>query len=295
MFVVPRGELDILTADDFRRTLESATDRSTTLIVDLIDLDFCGAAGLRVFADVARRLSERGGGLSLWSPSATLAKLLNIVGLQDLVTVPGSRRSAASPALNDEQFAGTIAGLGRLASDALVDATMRMVATFAQRLGVAVEAASVTMCRRGRLVTVAATHPIATDLDDVQYDAGGPCVDAATHGRVAHCYVGGDDSEWDALRDAAQEAGFNAVLSTPFSDNPQLVAAALNLYSRSRELGETDGELASLLVGEAARVLAVHPLDRRDVSERLTQGLADRDRIARAQGIMMERHDLSAA
>jgi anti-anti-sigma factor len=292
----PRGELDIVTANDLERTLEAATDGRATLVMDLTNLDFCDAAGLRGMVHLAQRLADRGGGLSLRAPSAMMAKLLDITGLQTLVTAAADPPPDPTPALTDtQQLVGAIAdSLDPLTANAHTDTTMRTVATLAERLGAAVDAASVTMARHGLLVTVAATHPLASDFDQAQYDTGtGPCVEAATSGRVVHGYPDSHTSPWPALRHAAHQAGISAVLSTPFPDSPHL-KGALNLYASSRDFAEADGELASLLAGEAARILAVKPVDRQDLSERLRQGLASRDRIAQAQGIMMQRHHLSA-
>jgi anti-anti-sigma factor len=296
LVAAPRGELDVLTANDLERLLYAASEDRTTLVVDLADLEFCDAAGLRVMAHLARRLADRGGGLRLRSPSATMAKLLDISGLQALVTVVADPPPDPTPALDDPQhLVGAIAdSLVSMTADAQVDATMQTMATLAERLGAAVDAASVTVRRHSRLITVAATHALASDFDRSQYDsASGPCVEAATTGRVVHGYPARDTSAWPALRQPARRAGIQAVLSTPFSDGPDLVGA-LNLYASGRDFNEADGELASLLVGEAAKILAVKPLDRQELSGRLRQALVDRDRIARAQGIMMQRHHLSA-
>lgn len=288
-----RGELDILTANDLEKALNAATEGRTTLEVDLADLYFCDAAGLRVIAHAARRMTDRGGGLSLRSPSAMMTKLLDITGLQALVTVAAPPPEAI-PALTQQLVDGIADHLVGLTADAHVDTTMRAVATLAARLGAAVDAASVTMRRHGRLVTVASTDPLASDFDEAQYRSGvGPCVEAATSGRVVHGYPDGDTTAWPALHHAADQAGIHAVLSTPFPDSPDLIGA-LNLYAGGRDFNQTDRDLASLLVGEAARILTVKPLDRQDLSERLRQGLANRTRITHAQGIMMERHHLSA-
>jgi anti-anti-sigma factor len=292
----PRGELDILTANDLERALDAASEGRTTLEVDLAGLEFCDAAGLRVIAHTARRLADRGGGLSLRSPSAMMVKLLDITGLQALVTVAAIPPPQPAPAVPDsEQLEVAIAdSLAALTADAHVDATMRTVATLAQHLGVAVDAASVTLRRHGRLVTVATTHPLASDFDQAQYHSeAGPCVEAATTGRVVHGYPDRDTSPWPALRHAAQQAGIHAMLSTPFPDSGHLIGA-LNLYAGSQDFDQADRDLASLLVAEAASILAVKPLDRQDLSQRLRQALADRDRIVHAQGIMMERHHLTA-
>jgi hypothetical protein len=142
---------------------------------------------------------------------------------------------------------------------------------------------------------VAASHPLANDFDQAQYDAGtGPCVDAATTGHTVHGHPASETSPWPALRETARQARIQAVLSTPFGHDTAPIGA-LNLYALGLDFTPADGELAAALVDESARVLAVAEFDRVDLSERLRAGLAGRDRIARAQGIMMERHDLSAS
>lgn len=292
----PRGELDIRSAADFARALDAATEGRDKLVVDLADLDFCDGAGLKVMASTARRLAERGGGLALRSPSAMMTKLLDITGLGAVIAVADGPGPTPRPvAIDTDQMADAIAdSLLRLTGDALVDAAMRMVATLAARLGVATHAASVTLRRRGQPVTVAATDPVARHLDQVQYDSGGgPCVEAVTYGHAIHAHLGTDDHEWPELGVAARDAGIRAVLSTPLLVGPQPVGA-LNLYAGGEDLSDADSELASVLVGEAVTVLGVEPLDRQEIAERLAQGLAKRDQIAHAQGIMMERHNLSA-
>jgi hypothetical protein len=225
-----------------------------------------------------------------------VSQLLDISGLDALITVVNEpRRGSRAGGTEAQQVADALAdGLVQLAEDGRVDATMGMVATLAERLSAAVDAASVTMRRRGSLMTVATTHPVADAFDQAQYESGsGPCVEAATGGLAVHGHPGNETSEWPALREPARQAGIHAVLSTPFLDGPHLFGA-LNLYALGRDFSDADGEIASALVGEAAKVLVVEPLDRHDLSERVSQGFADRDRIAWAQGIIMERHNLSA-
>src|SRR5262245_47237123 len=88
-----RGELDILTADDARRTLEAAVSGHTTLVLDLDDLVFCGAAGLHVIADLSQQLADLGGGLTVRSPSPAVTRMLGYLGLEGLVAVDGDRRT----------------------------------------------------------------------------------------------------------------------------------------------------------------------------------------------------------
>jgi anti-anti-sigma factor len=294
--VVPRGELDILTAPDFEVALDAVTQGRATTTIDLGDLDFCDAAGVAIFAKLSRRLEDRGGELRLRSPSATVTRILDITGLGGLVTTdPAVLLGPSRASGNVEDLVGGVAeSLAPFLADALVDAIMQMVAAIAERMGEAVDAASVTMRRRGLLTTVAASQRLAEDFDQAQYDAGGgPCVDAVTYGHTVHGYPAREPSPWPRLRETAQQAGIHAVLSTPVGDGAQPIAA-LNLYALGLDFGPAEAELASALAGEAATVLDVAGFDRADLSERLRDALAGRDHIARAQGIMMERHDLAA-
>ncbi len=293
MIVAPRGELDLLTADDFAKALDSATEGRDTLVLDLADLDFCDVVGLGVLAGAARRLAERGGGLVLRSPPATITKMLEVTGLRPIIRIEDVTSQSPAAAVSDaDQLAHTIAeNLAPFVEDALVDATMQMVASLAKAIGSAIETASVTLRRRGRYVTVAASDSLADQLDQVQYDAeSGPCIEASSLGHAVHRYPMSEAEEWPALSRAAQGAGIQSVLSKPFVGHP----AALNLYG-STDLGAADDELASLLIGEASRVLTLKTVEREDLRLRVSQGLVDRDRIARAQGVMMERHSLTAA
>src|SRR5262249_49862767 len=150
---------------DARRTLEAAVAGHPTLVLDLADLVFCGAAGLHVIADLSQRLADLGGGLTVCSPSPAVTRMLGYLGLEGLVAVGGDRRTDVgyAAATDADELAGAIAdSLGPLASDVLIDTTMQMIATVCVRLARVAEMASVTMQRRGRFVTVATTDPTAS-------------------------------------------------------------------------------------------------------------------------------------
>ncbi len=83
--VVVGGDLDVLTAPELDGVLGGviALDDGS-LTVDLSGLDFMGAAGARSLLDAHRDLAEHGRQLDLVDAPPTVARLLAIVGWEDV-------------------------------------------------------------------------------------------------------------------------------------------------------------------------------------------------------------------
>jgi anti-sigma B factor antagonist len=81
----PRGEVDLATMAAFEQTLERGIDTDRDLVVDLSELTFIDAAGLRALAAAADRLRRGGRRLRLVRPTHSLDRLLHLVGLGDLI------------------------------------------------------------------------------------------------------------------------------------------------------------------------------------------------------------------
>jgi anti-anti-sigma factor len=96
------GELDLSTASRAERALvDELTPGSRTLVVDLRSLEFCDAAGLRVFVRTRRRAQEVGAKLRLVHPNRLVRRVLEIADLSWLIDsghteVPGARGFLAS-------------------------------------------------------------------------------------------------------------------------------------------------------------------------------------------------------
>jgi anti-anti-sigma factor len=73
----PRGEVDLATMAAFEQTLERGIGTGRDLVVDLSELTFIDAAGLRALAQAADRVNR----LSLVCPNPHLSRLLRLVGL----------------------------------------------------------------------------------------------------------------------------------------------------------------------------------------------------------------------
>lgn len=69
----------------FERALERGIGTDRDLVVDLSELTFIDAAGLRALAAAADRVHQDGRRLHLTRPSRGLGRLLHLVGLGDLI------------------------------------------------------------------------------------------------------------------------------------------------------------------------------------------------------------------
>lgn len=78
------GELDPHTSPMLQARIDEllAVD-STAATLDVGGVGFIDSAGLRVLADTHRRLAGNGGALTVHQPTAALAKLLSITGLDE--------------------------------------------------------------------------------------------------------------------------------------------------------------------------------------------------------------------
>ena len=79
------GEVDLATVDAFRAVLEGAFARGSTALIDLAEVTFIDAAGLRVILQVAR--SVNGGGPLTLINAARVERLFKLVGMADLPSV----------------------------------------------------------------------------------------------------------------------------------------------------------------------------------------------------------------
>ena len=81
------GELDPHTAPLLAEELDGLESEGVTAVVLVLsNLGFIDSSGLRVLIAADRDITERGGTLTLRSPSETVRRLLEITGLNDHLT-----------------------------------------------------------------------------------------------------------------------------------------------------------------------------------------------------------------
>ena len=83
-----KGELDRLTVDDVDATIRELAEQATTvLVLDVESLEFIDSAGLRSLSRAHNLLAETGRTLVVRAPSPAIVRLIELVGLRDILTI----------------------------------------------------------------------------------------------------------------------------------------------------------------------------------------------------------------
>ncbi|CAN5777831.1 GAF and ANTAR domain-containing protein [soil metagenome] len=156
--------------------------------------------------------------------------------------------------------------------------------------------AGVSLVEPNALRTVGETADIVRELDLMQYEIGeGPCVSAIREADKAPIFEIGsmsEDSRWPAFSERAMEKGVSSLLAHTLGIRETGVLGALNLYARRpHAFRPEDGQVATVFATHAAIALA-NARGLADATRRvreLEEGIASRDIIGQAKGILMER------
>lgn len=150
--------------------------------------------------------------------------------------------------------------------------------------------------RRGRLETVASTDDLVRRCDDLQLELGeGPCLESAVEGVGFISSDTEQDPRWPRWGPSVAALGVRSVMSLHLvsnvgDGNPQLLGA-INVYdSRRNAFTRDDFDRGMVYATHAAQALStVRQL------KGLESAIHSRHMIGLAQGILMERYDLSVA
>lgn len=138
--------------------------------------------------------------------------------------------------------------------------------------------------------TLAATHQLAVDVDDIQERfREGPCLDAADGDALVRCDDLREDPRWPQFAKGAIAAGVHAMLSFQLytHDNRK---GALNLFGlQPGAFTAKDQAVGAMLATHAATALIAHDRERQFQS-----ALSSRDAIGQAKGMIMERFAVDA-
>jgi len=287
--------------------LDAAIDRQpTSMVLDVAELEFMGAAGLLAVSNAEKRLAASGVTLTIQSPSALVNRLLGIMELAEV-----SRLERALPEhghLGPEQLDGAIALSQRFASSLstddlrrmtampadpdVIDGALRLIVELARISIGGADGVSVSLLRHGVLSTVAASDQTIMAMDADQYATGqGPCVDASIKGHWFHAESLDTETRWPAFTPQARGLGIKAILSSPLRAFEKPVGA-LNIYSRTAESFEIkDQESAAVFAQQASVILsdARAGVSDTQMAIRFQEALRSREVISLAKGIIMER------
>ena len=96
--IVLSGEVDLTNAAELSELVTGQLANGTRhLTVDMDGLDFADTAGIRVFLFAARTLRQGGGDLMLLRPQRTLARVLEILGAEEVLAIRGGPGATPEP------------------------------------------------------------------------------------------------------------------------------------------------------------------------------------------------------
>jgi hypothetical protein len=138
----------------------------------------------------------------------------------------------------------------------VLDAALSLVLTLTQTVVVVADGVSITLPRRGRLTTVAASDDVVLELDHEQYTNGaGPSLDA-TLGRRVHVDSLATETRWPAFIRKARAHRVETILSTPLTAGNRPIGA-LTVYSHTAgSLAAEEARWAELFAAEASTMVA---------------------------------------
>jgi GAF domain-containing protein len=193
---------------------------------------------------------------------------------------------------------GAVAELYRVvSSNQELPKTLQDVVALTKRRVSGADEVSITLIRHETARTVAATGPLAVQLDELQYEQGfGPCLDAGRFNEKQHIEDATVEERWPAYITRARREGLRSSLSVPLPVESYLVGA-LNIYSVTPHVFDNQtvrlsGALAAHIT--AALTHAQSAKGQRDRVSNLEQALESQAVINQAKGIIMVQQKCSA-
>jgi GAF domain-containing protein len=190
--------------------------------------------------------------------------------------------------------------LGRLSLRELsMEGLLQQVAELSKTVMPGNSETSVLLLVKDKPSTVVSTGPLATDLDETQYERGhGPCLHAARTGELTEIADTRTETRWPDYTPRAAEHGNLSSLSIPLMINEdEQVSGALNVYAREPDAFDEDARAAGTGFAPYAAIAVanMHAYESaRNMADNLQVALETRAVIDQAKGILMERHKLTA-
>jgi anti-anti-sigma factor len=92
--IVLSGESDLTSAGQLSELLSAQLSTGArNLMLDVSELSFADSASVRALVLAARTLRERGGSLVLIRPQSAVARVLELMGVTELVVVQGAEQA----------------------------------------------------------------------------------------------------------------------------------------------------------------------------------------------------------
>ncbi|GGG67386.1 transcriptional regulator [Kocuria dechangensis] len=201
----------------------------------------------------------------------------------------------------DPAVAGLSAAVARvhevvLHAQTAAEAVSQLVEVAQQLIPLAAGAGISLVDEDGVCTTVAATDPVVAEADALQYELGeGPCLRAWDTVSIQYVPDTTTDLRWPTWSQTVAAAGIRSALSVPLVVQGQEIGALQVYATEPHAFTGHEEHLLSLLAGPAAALLGAARTRRqtRRLDDTLQEAVADRDRIERAVGVLMERGHLA--
>ncbi|MFI7319145.1 GAF and ANTAR domain-containing protein [Streptomyces venezuelae] len=192
------------------------------------------------------------------------------------------------------RFGKQMASMARdLLAQSSVDDTLERITASATELVEGCDAAGILILHGSRVETLAPTHQLVVDSDELQARKGeGPCFDAARSlggERVFRIYdFTREQPRWPSYAAEARAMGIGSMMGfLLFTEDEEL--GALNLYSARPGAFTEDDETAGVLLASHAAVA----FSSARTHAQMERALSTRHTIGEAMGILMGRHRLT--
>jgi hypothetical protein len=161
------------------------------------------------------------------------------------------------------------------------------------------DAASFSVLVNEVVTTIAASHPVADELDQVQYRTSqGPCLEAIA---TLQAVISDDlsrDERWPAFVAEASRSASSAMATPVLDDRPmRSTFGSLNAYgTRAAAFDQEDADVAMLLTAHLAILLRLVATAQESTvrAAQLSEAVVTRDVIGQAKGILMARDRITA-
>jgi GAF domain-containing protein len=167
---------------------------------------------------------------------------------------------------------------------------LQELATLAARLVTDGVSCGMTMRATGRPATVACSDPLASEIDEVQYQLDdGPCLHAMRSGDQVRIGDTAGRARWPRFEAAAQARGIRSCLALPLVADGKPVGA-LNLYARGvAAFGPAQARRAEHLAQNASGALSLmlRLASYSELTDQLRSSLTSRAVIYQALGVIM--------
>jgi GAF domain-containing protein len=210
---------------------------------------------------------------------------------EDQTREPVRQARGSSGQLAEAGLARELSELAReLQAEPALESVLQRIVEAGVREIAAADFAGLSEIDHDRVHTRASTHPVAQQLDEIQYRLGhGPCLTSLRDEVTVRSDDLSTETRWPDFAAAAVENGVRSMLSVQlFVEGDNL--GALNLYATVPNAFDDDAESVGILLASHAAIRLKESL----VQANLRTALATRDLIGQAKGILMERYKINS-